>query len=54
MSYQEKEFVADTVTWLVYLSVSSAIASLRDNIMEIPALHEQHAATCFLAQFITK
>ena len=54
MPCQEPEFVADTVTWLVYLSVSSAIASLRDNIIEIPALHEQRAATCFLAQFITK
>lgn len=54
MPCQEQEFVADTVTWLVYLSISSATASLRDNIIEIPVLHEQHAATCFLAQFITK
>lgn len=50
----EQKFVADTVTWLVYLSVSSASARLRDYIIEIPALHEQHAATCFLARFIPK
>lgn len=54
MSCQDQDFVADTMTWLVYLSVSSATASLWDNIIEIPAPHEQHAATCFLAQFITK
>lgn len=28
--------------------------SPRDNIIEIPAVHEQHAETCFLTKFITK
>lgn len=54
MPCQKEDFVADTVTWLVYLSVSSATASLRDKIIEIPTLHEQCAATCFLVHFITK
>lgn len=54
MSCQEQEFVARTMTWLVYLSVSSATTSPGDNIIEIPAEYEQHAETCFLTQFITK
>lgn len=55
VSRQEQELVADTVTCLVYLSVSSATAKLRDNIIEIPALpQEPHAAISFIAQITTK